>query len=309
MSIKTRSRSVFVVVAQFWLLVGSVLAQPTSQPVSATAQCVAETGPTGLSFTISGVAEDASGDLFLAEQNGHRVRKFSATGITTVAGTGCPGFSGDGGPAKEAQLSYATGIALDPSGNLYIIDEGNNRVRKVTPGGMITTIAGTGSSGYEGDGGPASAAQLSFVASPRSPVDQRRKRNQRRRRREPLDLRFAFWHGPRNFCERDHHHGTGYRCSRKSHRSYFSAVSDDGARPCCHSEEPFTCIPGCSLASKPDSRKIAGHRDYQGFPSESQSTGVFVTRSREFYFYRGGVPSPLGPDARGSPRYRGLRGG
>jgi uncharacterized protein (TIGR03437 family) len=81
--------------------------------------------------------------------------------ITTVAGTGTAGFSGDGGPAASAQLYYPNGVALDGSGNLYIGDYYNHRVRKVSPGGIITTVAGTGSSGFSGDGGPATSAQLS----------------------------------------------------------------------------------------------------------------------------------------------------
>jgi hypothetical protein len=81
--------------------------------------------------------------------------------IDTVAGTGVAGFSGDGGPAISAQINQADGIAVDSSGNLYIADTGNHRIRKVTPDGVITTVAGNGIQGYSGDGGPAASAQLS----------------------------------------------------------------------------------------------------------------------------------------------------
>lgn len=85
--------------------------------------------------------------------------------ITTVAGNGVAGYSGDGGPAREAQIQDAYGLALDASGNLYIADWQNNRVRKVTPAGIITTFAGTGEPGSSGDGGPAALAR---VENPRS---------------------------------------------------------------------------------------------------------------------------------------------
>ena len=78
--------------------------------------------------------------------------------ISTVAGNGTPGFSGDGGAATNAALNLPYGVAVDSSGNLYIGDGGNHRVRKVTPGGTITTAAGTGAPGFAGDGGPATQA-------------------------------------------------------------------------------------------------------------------------------------------------------
>jgi sugar lactone lactonase YvrE len=80
--------------------------------------------------------------------------------IYTVAGTGAAAFSGDGGKATSATLNTPTGLAVDAGGNLYIADTGNHRIRKVSPAGVITTIAGTGSGGFSGDGGPATAAQL-----------------------------------------------------------------------------------------------------------------------------------------------------
>jgi sugar lactone lactonase YvrE len=108
-----------------------------------------------------GIAVDSTGNLFIAENLGHRIRKVSASGIiATVAGTGNSGYSGDGGLATSARLYLPAGVALDSTGNLYIADNGNSRIRKVSASGIITTVAGTGTSGYSGDSGPATSAQL-----------------------------------------------------------------------------------------------------------------------------------------------------
>ena len=108
-----------------------------------------------------GVALDTAGNLYIADWGNNRVRKVDAAGnISTVAGTGVSGYGGDGGPAAQAQLSRPYGAALDAAGNLYIADWGNNRIRKVDAAGNISTVAGTGESGYSGDGGPAAQAQL-----------------------------------------------------------------------------------------------------------------------------------------------------
>ena len=80
--------------------------------------------------------------------------------ITTVAGDGTPGFGGDDGPATAAQLYSPSGVALDGAGNLYFANSWNNRIRKMDSAGMITTVAGDGTPGFGGDGGPATAAQL-----------------------------------------------------------------------------------------------------------------------------------------------------
>ena len=91
----------------------------------------------------------------------NRIRKVSPSGIiTTVAGNGIKGYSGDGGPATSAQFRDPTDVAVDGSGNLFIADYNNNRIRKVSTGGIITTVAGTGSNGFSGDDGPSSSAQL-----------------------------------------------------------------------------------------------------------------------------------------------------
>jgi DNA-binding beta-propeller fold protein YncE len=85
--------------------------------------------------------------------------------VTTVAGTGAPGFSGDGGLATLAQFTNPWAVALDSAGDIYVADANNHRVRKITVGtGIITTVIGTGAAGSSGDGGPAISAQLSFPA-------------------------------------------------------------------------------------------------------------------------------------------------
>lgn len=103
---------------------------------------------------------DAGGNIYVAA--GERVRRIDATTriITTVAGTGVRGFSGDGGPATEAQLDDPSWVEATPDGTLFILDSNNSRVRKVSTEGVITTIAGTGVPGQAGDGGPATAAQI-----------------------------------------------------------------------------------------------------------------------------------------------------
>jgi trimeric autotransporter adhesin len=107
----------------------------------------------------SGVALDGARNLFVAGDN--RIRKVSPEGIiTTVVGNGTSGFSGDGGPAISAQLNSPRAMAVDSAGNLFIADGGNQRIRKVSPSGIITTVAGNGTQGYFGDGGPATSAQL-----------------------------------------------------------------------------------------------------------------------------------------------------
>jgi hypothetical protein len=109
----------------------------------------------------SDVALDSVGNLYIADRNNGRIRKVDVNGtITTVAGNGSQGFSGDGGAATAARLNSPSGVALDSVGNLYIADYGNHRVRKVDASGMITTVAGNGTSGYFGDGGAATAALL-----------------------------------------------------------------------------------------------------------------------------------------------------
>ena len=107
------------------------------------------------------LAFDAAGNLYIAESSGSRILKVDPSGIlAVVAGTGRSGFSGDGGPASEAQLNGASAIAVGPDGNLYIADMFNLRIRMVDRNGIIATIAGTGEPGFLGDGGPATQAQF-----------------------------------------------------------------------------------------------------------------------------------------------------
>jgi sugar lactone lactonase YvrE len=111
----------------------------------------------------SGLAFDAVSNLYIADESNNRIRKVATNGIiTTVAGKGSAGYSGDGGAAIYASLNYPSGVAFDAFGNLYIADQGNNRIRKVATNGIITTVAGNGSAGYYGDGGAAINASLYY---------------------------------------------------------------------------------------------------------------------------------------------------
>jgi len=108
-----------------------------------------------------GITIDDTGSIFFADHGNHCFRKISVAGkISTIAGTGTSGYSGDGGPAISANLSYPSTVAIDKSGNVYIADWWNNVIRKVTTAGTISTITGNGNPGYSGDGGLATAAQL-----------------------------------------------------------------------------------------------------------------------------------------------------
>jgi type IX secretion system substrate protein len=115
----------------------------------------------------AGIALDTFGNLFIADEQNNVIRKISAAGtITRVAGNGIWAFSGDGGPALSAAMQSPVGVAVDVYGNLFIVDNYDNRIRKVSAsGGIINTIAGNGTSGYSGDGGLATAAEL---ASPQA---------------------------------------------------------------------------------------------------------------------------------------------
>jgi uncharacterized protein (TIGR03437 family) len=109
------------------------------------------------------VALDSKANVYIAEPPDGRIRELTVANlfINTVAGNGVLGFAGDGGPAVKAEINLASGVAVDSSGNLYIADAFNNRIRKVDTGGNITTIAGSGVFSYSGNGGPATSAQLS----------------------------------------------------------------------------------------------------------------------------------------------------
>ena len=126
------------------------------------------------------VAFDEGGSLYIADRNpvsagigatiianggGCRIiRVRSDQSVSVIAGTGTCGFSGDGGPAVSAQLDDPNGIAFDSAGNLYFADSNNHRIRRIDTHGIITTVAGTGTFGHTGDGGPAASAELGYLA-------------------------------------------------------------------------------------------------------------------------------------------------
>jgi len=101
---------------------------------------------------IQGIAVDRLGNLYISDTSNHRVRRVSGGKVTTIAGTGTAGYSGDKGPAVNAQLNLPYGLALDSAGNVYVADYGNQRVRRISPDGVITTIAGTGRKASSPDG-------------------------------------------------------------------------------------------------------------------------------------------------------------
>jgi sugar lactone lactonase YvrE len=109
----------------------------------------------------SGVAVSSDGTVYVADQNNHNIRRIEPDGtIRRFAGTGSAGYSGDGGPALNAELRGPTRIVLDGTGNLLVCDTSNHAIRQIDASGMIRTIAGTGTRGYSGDGGPATQALL-----------------------------------------------------------------------------------------------------------------------------------------------------
>ena len=115
-----------------------------------------------------GLALDSQGNLYFSDTNNHRIRRvqflnsdFTSGLVTTIAGTGAPGFSGDGGPANLAQINYPEDMEIGPDGNLYFADTNNDRVRRIDlTTGVIDTVAGNGTRAYSGDGGPATEASL-----------------------------------------------------------------------------------------------------------------------------------------------------
>src|ERR1022692_533431 len=123
-------------------------------------------GPaTSAQIVATGLAVDGSGDIYIADDKDNVIRKVAAAAgvITTVAGNGAAGYSGDGGPATSAKLDQPYAVAVDGPGNIYIADTANNVIRKVAAAtGIITTVAGNGAAYYSGDGGPATNAQLVY---------------------------------------------------------------------------------------------------------------------------------------------------
>jgi uncharacterized protein (TIGR03437 family) len=124
-------------------------------------------GPaTAALLSVGGIAADSAGNVYVSDSQTSRVRKIASNGtISTIAGIGTAGFSGDGGPASSAQLNVPAGIAVDSGGNVYVADYQNQRVRKISGGGTIATVAGSGVAGFSGDGGPATQANLNGPVS------------------------------------------------------------------------------------------------------------------------------------------------
>ena len=161
----------------FFLLLAVFSANTSAQSLPGTISTVAGNGGAGFSgdgglatsaqlMTPLGLAVDAAGNLYIADAGNHRVRKVSPAGIvTTAAGNGSEGFSGDGSSAALAKLFLPVGVMVDVSGNILIADSNNERIRKVSSAGVISTIAGTGSLGFGGDGGLATSAQLAVPYS------------------------------------------------------------------------------------------------------------------------------------------------
>jgi hypothetical protein len=109
---------------------------------------------------VRAVAHDRAGDLYVISSL-NRIRKISRAGvITTTGGNNVSGYSGDGGPALQASLNLPYSLAIDGAGSILVADTLNHRIRRITPDGIITTIAGTGQAGFSGDGGPATSASL-----------------------------------------------------------------------------------------------------------------------------------------------------
>jgi sugar lactone lactonase YvrE len=132
-------------------------------PAAAAGGDLTEANLLELSGNTNALAIDEEGNLYVGGGDGdhYTVNRISPSGaVTRVAGTGQPGFSGDGGPAIDAELGWVYDLAVDPSGALYIADNENHRIRMVDTNGVITTIAGTGEQGWSGDGGPAAEARL-----------------------------------------------------------------------------------------------------------------------------------------------------
>ncbi|OAA29057.1 serine/threonine protein kinase [Frankia sp. EI5c] len=108
----------------------------------------------------------ADGSLLIADGENNRIRRISPDGIiSTIAGTGGSGFTGDDGPATAASFSYPCALARGPDGSLYVVDQDNYRIRRIDPAGVITTVAGTGHKGFSGDGGPATSADINTIGA------------------------------------------------------------------------------------------------------------------------------------------------
>lgn len=115
----------------------------------------------GVQYPVS-VAVAPDGTMYIADEDNHLIRKVSGGIITTIAGNGVAGYTGDGGPASAAQLHYPKTLSTDRFGNLYIADVYNHAIRKINTAGIMSTYAGNGTMGHSGDGGPAVLAQMNL---------------------------------------------------------------------------------------------------------------------------------------------------
>jgi hypothetical protein len=119
-----------------------------------------------------GIDIDAAGNIYIADRGNNRIRKINTSGIiSTIAGTGNNEYTGDGGLATSATLTGPSGVTIDGAGDIYIADAGNHVIREINTAGIISTLAGNGTSGYSGDGGPATSAQLNLPYSVRISID------------------------------------------------------------------------------------------------------------------------------------------
>src|SRR5690606_20788881 len=110
---------------------------------------------------LDGIAIADDGSIYVADSKTNRVRVIRDGIVYPVAGNGADAYTGDGGPALEASLNWPTALELEADGSLLVADTLNHAVRRITPDGIITTVAGDGTAGFEGDGGPAAEARLS----------------------------------------------------------------------------------------------------------------------------------------------------
>ena len=155
-------------VGNFYIADGNLIRKISNGVITTVAgggSSTSDNGPaTGAQLTSNdGIAVDSAGNLYIAEQPRNRIRRVSNGTISTVAGNGTQGFSGDNGPATSAQLNAPSNVAVDSAGNIYMADKFNNRIRKVV-NGVITTVAGNGTAGFGGDNGLATSAVLSGPA-------------------------------------------------------------------------------------------------------------------------------------------------
>jgi len=160
-----------MIISALFVLFGGVLSPSNADTITTiagqggVAGFAGDGGPaTAAKFNLPrGIAKDGLGNIYVADTENQRIRKIDNSGIiSTVAGTGTAGYNGDGIPATAAQLYGPYCFVFDKTDNILIGDIGNNRVRKISTSGIITTIAGTGTAGYSGDGGPATAAQINW---------------------------------------------------------------------------------------------------------------------------------------------------